>query len=318
MVLRFAKREAGLPGDALDGQAREVRVRVDAGSGRRSPQRQLGELLRGVPEALDAARHLRGVAAELLPQPHRGGVHQVGAPRLEHAVEGLRLVREQRPQVLQRRDQLLLDGGARGDVDGGRDDVVRRLAEVDVVVGVDARVAGFVQKAVGPRRDHLVRVHVGGGAGAGLVDVEHELVVPVAARDLGGGPGDRPRDVVVHVPQVAVDPRGRFLDQAQRLDEAASETLAADGEVLEGALGLGSVQGVGGDVNLAEGIALHAVAVGHSGISMDCAGGKREIPAARVSLPACCPKIMAREGCAGTGLRASTLEPITRSRPCAS
>ena len=48
-----------------------------------------------------------------------------------------------------------------------REDVVGRLAHVDVVVRVRA--------LAGERRDHLVGVHVRGGARAGLEDVDREL-----------------------------------------------------------------------------------------------------------------------------------------------
>ena len=74
------------------------------------------------------------------------------------------------------------DLAERGVVDGRRDDVVRRLPEVHVVVRVDA---------VARERGHdLVRVHVRARARAGLVDVDGELVVPVAASDLGGRVGN--------------------------------------------------------------------------------------------------------------------------------
>ena len=53
---------------------------------------------------------------------------------------------------------------AAANVDGGGDHVVAGLPAVDVVVGVRVRQAA----------DHLVGVHVGGGAAAGLEDVHHE------------------------------------------------------------------------------------------------------------------------------------------------
>ncbi len=60
-----------------------------------------------------------------------------------------------------------------GEVDSGGEDVVAGLAAIDVVVGMRAGEAG----------DDLVGVHVGGGAAAGLVDVQREMVVVLAGGD---------------------------------------------------------------------------------------------------------------------------------------
>ena len=66
---------------------------------------------------------------------------------------------------------------AAADMDGRGDDVVRRLPAVHVIVRVRAGEVG----------DHLVGVHVGGGAAAGLEDVHHKLSVEIAAGDAFGG-----------------------------------------------------------------------------------------------------------------------------------
>ena len=57
----------------------EVRVRVEAGAGRRAAERDLGDVGQRVAHALGAEPDLRGVARELLPERHRDGVHQVRA-----------------------------------------------------------------------------------------------------------------------------------------------------------------------------------------------------------------------------------------------
>ena len=77
----------------------------------------------------------------------------------------------------------------RRDVNGRRDNVIGGLAFVDVVVRMDGRfrsddAADAFDSAVG---NHLVGVHVGGGAGAGLIDVHYELVVQSALNDFVGG-----------------------------------------------------------------------------------------------------------------------------------
>ena len=90
--------------------------------------------------------------------------------------------------------ELLLDRLERRDVDGRGDHVVGRLAHVDRVVGVDRDLAAadaVVELLVGDARDHLVGVHVGRGAAAGLEDVEDELVVVLALGDRLRGLDDR-------------------------------------------------------------------------------------------------------------------------------
>ena len=91
-------------------------------------------------------------------------------------------------ESFERGEELLLDRDRRRELERGRDDVVRRLAAVDVVIRVDAPAAETVRGQMG---DDLVHVGVGRGARAGLVDVDREVVVVAALGDLGRGSGDR-------------------------------------------------------------------------------------------------------------------------------
>ena len=72
----------------------ELRVRVQAGAGGGAAERDLPDVHERRAHALLAERDLRGVAAELLAERHRDGVHQVRAPGLDDVLEALRLVRE--------------------------------------------------------------------------------------------------------------------------------------------------------------------------------------------------------------------------------
>src|SRR5439155_10492130 len=98
------------------------------------------------------------------------------------------------PERLQGRQQFVVQRPADGHVNGGGEHVVGGLPHVDVVVGVDrlllveAIAAGQLDGAVA---DDLVGVHVGRGAGAGLIDVDGELIVVLPGGDLAGGPQDR-------------------------------------------------------------------------------------------------------------------------------
>jgi hypothetical protein len=148
------------------------------------------------------------------------------------------------------------------------DDVVRGLAHVDVVVGVDglfgAEIAAHCLYCT--VRDDLVGVHVGGGPGAGLEDVEYELVVELALHDLFGGPDDGIPEVIVQKTQFMVDVRGFELDRPQCLHEAARLAQVAYGEVVEGAPRLGAEEGFSWDLYLPHRVALYAMrglALGH-------------------------------------------------------
>jgi len=90
------------------------------------------------------------------------------------------------------------------------------------------------------RGKHLVHVHVGRGAGAGLEHVDRELV-DVAALDDLGGPGDDGvghRLVDARHAEIGVDRRGRRLDVGQPLDHQRRDGLARHREVHDRPLGL--------------------------------------------------------------------------------
>ena len=175
----------------------------------------------GGADALDPLAHLGRVAAELLAQRHGHGVHQVRAAGLDDVVELACLGLERPGEALERGDQVVRQLVERGEVDGAREDVVRGLAHVDVVVGMDV--------LAGERGEHLVRVHVRGGARAGLEDVDRELVVELARGDLLGRGGDPLGLVGVEQPELGVHAGGSALDAARasgrrRRESARPET----------------------------------------------------------------------------------------------
>ena len=163
----------------------ELRMRVHAGSDGGAAERNLTEPWQRVLHARDPLADLRRIAAELLAERDGHRVHPVRAARLDHIVElrGLRLERSR--QRLHRGQQVVHGAVERCKVHGGREDVVRRLAHVDVIVRVHA--------LAGERSDHLVRVHVRARARAGLEDVDRELVVELARCNAVGGRGDTAR-----------------------------------------------------------------------------------------------------------------------------
>jgi hypothetical protein len=113
---------------------------------------------------------------------------------------------------------------------------------VDVVVRVDRRLranhaAGDRDRAIG---DHLVGVHVGLGARAGLEHHQRELEVPPAVDHLLRGLDDEIDLRLGQLPELAVGERGAFLENAERADHrpAPMETTDADREIEVRALSL--------------------------------------------------------------------------------
>ena len=198
-------------------------MRVEAGARGGAAQRDLPGAPERVPDAVAAQRDLRAVAAELLAERDGHGVHHVRAPRLDEVGELVGLGAERAGEPLERRQQVLLDAVDRGQVDGRREDVVRRLAHVHVVVRV-----GVVAGQLG---DHLVRVHVRRGARAGLEDVDRELVVVLALGHLVTGAGDALGDLGVEQAELGVDARGLGLDAAEPAHHRCRHALARDREV---------------------------------------------------------------------------------------
>ena len=174
------------------------------------------------------------------------GLHRVGELR------GLGL--ERRGQPVECGDEVIAHRERRSDVDAGRERVVAALRGVDLVVGMDLDTGARSQ--VG---DHLVGVHVGAGARAGLEDVERELAVVLAAHDRVGRGDDRARLLVGDDAECGVGGRRGCLDVRQGLDVPRLERQAADREVLDPcALGLGPPQGVARHLDLAHGVVLGA------------------------------------------------------------
>ena len=89
-----------------------------------------------------------------------------------------------------------------------------------------------------PVRDHLVDVHVRLGAGAGLPDVEREVVVELAGDDLVGRLADQVRVLVGELAEVAVHHGGGLLEHRHRPDHRVGHPVVGDREVVQRPLGL--------------------------------------------------------------------------------
>jgi hypothetical protein len=234
-------------------------VPVQARAGGRAAEGHLRQRLGRVLDAVDGLVDLRRVAAKLLSQAHGRRIHEVGASAFNHVVKLVGLFAQGVVQGVEGGEQFLLHPHPRGHVHGRRDRVVRRLRHVHVVVRVYGLAAErFSHEHGGPVADDLVGVHVRGGAAPGLEDVEHELLVVRAVDHLLRGLDDHLGRLGVEQAEVPVRLRSGLLHVAEGLDEAAGKAQVANGEVVLGALGLGAVEGVGGHLDGAEGVAFGA------------------------------------------------------------
>ena len=120
------------------------------------------------------------------------------------------LLRERVPQVHERWDQLPLHRHARRDMNGRGDDVVRRLAEVDVVIGVHR--PGDPDDLVGAASHDFVGIHVRRGARSRLIDVHDELAIQVADRYLLSRSSDGLSDLSFQVAEFPVGERRGLLE----------------------------------------------------------------------------------------------------------
>jgi hypothetical protein len=258
-VLPLPQLEAGHLPEVLDHQRGVLRLRVDAGPHRRAADVHLAEPVRGLRQLLPVALHRVTVRGELLAQPDRGGVLQVGAARLDDVVERRPLGQQRGGEGVERRER----GGKRGqhrEAHGGRDHIVGALRHVHVIVRVDRRVAParLPQQLVGPVGQHLVYVHVVAGTRAGLIHVHDELIAMLPPEDLVGRRDDgvgqprlEPAGLLVGQGRGALDPHDRVHEGRQRPE-------ARDRKVLRRAQRLDAVQRVRGDGLLAERIAFEA------------------------------------------------------------
>ena len=205
-------------GDLRGGALGELGVRVEPGADGGAADGELVEAGQHRLDALEVGVELRDVAAELLAEGERHRVLQVGAADLDDVAELFRLRRQRVTQARDRGHELVhhLLGG--GDVHRGRERVVRALRHVDVVVGVDGLLAAHLAAGQldGAVRDHLVDVHVGLGAAAGLPHEERELVAVLARDHLVGRLHEHRCLLGRQLAELLVDLRGGLLEDGHR------------------------------------------------------------------------------------------------------
>ena len=146
----------------------------------------------------------------------------------------------------------------RGDMHRGREGVVRRLSQIDVIVRVHRRLAADLaaEQLDRPVRQHLVDVHVGLGAGAGLPDIERKVVVEQAPDRLVGGAHDRAGLPLRQAAGRRIDQCRGLFDIAIGVIDALWHAVVADREMHQAALGLRAPIAVGRHLDFAHRVGL--------------------------------------------------------------
>jgi hypothetical protein len=243
----------------------EPGVRRDAGADRGRAEVDLEQLIDDRLEAGEVLGNGRSERVELLLERHRDGILQLRAPDLQDAREFGGLQAERVRQRVELRQQAL-DRAAQPDLERGRIAVVRALAAVDVIVGMESRVPalrqpGELKAEVG---DHLVDVHVGRRAGASLHDVDDELVAQSALLDLLARAIDQIGLGALECADLGVRARGGLFDAGKAEDQIGvdRDRPAADRKVVQRTAGVDAPVGVARDLLRAEAVGFDA-GLGH-------------------------------------------------------
>mmetsp|Transcript_23108 Transcript_23108/g.50917 ORF Transcript_23108/g.50917 Transcript_23108/m.50917 type:complete len:278 (+) Transcript_23108:885-1718(+) len=264
MVGGLDKWDARPIGQLLDGGPGEVLGGVDPRAHGGAAQGQLGERVQGTLGPLDPLLYLGGVAAEHLSEGDRRGIHQMGPPALHNIIPLLGLLFQRLVQLGQRRDKLRLQPSRRRHLQRGRDDIIRRLAHVHIIVRVDRgpgpELAPDLQD--GQVADDLVGVHVAAGATSGLEDLNDKLAVVLAAVDLISRLNDRGHILVppLELAQLPVRHRTRLLHQPQAVHKMRMHGAPRDAplrpEIFHSPLGLRPIHSIVRHVHLAHTVLL--------------------------------------------------------------
>ena len=200
-----------------------------------------------------------GKGVEFLAGGHRNGVLQLRAAHLDDVLELHALGAEGVDQVLQGLLQVAVHP-EEGIAEGGGIGVVGALGAVHVVIGRAILVFAFfvahqLQGAVG---DDLVGVHIHRSAGAALHHIHRELVPQLAGHNLLAGRHDGVADLLGHHAQFRVGGGRSHLYIGHRDDVLRIVVHMRGGNlvVVDGALGLYAVIGIGRNLEFADQVAL--------------------------------------------------------------
>ena len=163
-------------------------------------------------------------------------------------------------QLIQSRQELILNGDHCCNVHGGGEGVIGGLGHIDVIVGMQQLAA---DQFIAPVGNDFIHIHIGLGTGAGLPDHQREVVSQFSGNHFIRSGADGCEFLTGHLFrfQGVVCQGGTFFQNAEGMDDFRGHRLPAntDGEILNGALGLGAPVFVGRDFHLTHGVVFNAV-----------------------------------------------------------
>ncbi len=244
LVLGAGERQPGLPRQ-LGGHAHaERRMGVEPGAHRGATHGQcIDRPQRGV-DGAPCQIELGDVARKFLPEGERRGVLQMGAADFDDVGERFRLGLQGGAQGDECGQQILHGLRSGGHMHGRGENVIRRLPHIDLIVGMHAarQTHATAQQHRGAVGEHLVHVHIGLRARAGLPDRQRKLVGIAFGNDLIGRLDNGLRGAQIEFAQLGIHAGAGPLDQRQGADELARHLLGGNREMLQRALRLRAPQ----------------------------------------------------------------------------
>jgi hypothetical protein len=267
MVLRLPNLDAETRREPLANFARELGMRVHPRPDRRSSEGEFGEVGLRFLDTLDAALDLPGIPPEFLPESYGSRILKMSSPRFDDIIKFGRLRFEGGFHPFERGKEVFFYPDQSREMDGGRDDVVRRLSAVHVVVRVDGLLRADLpaENLDRPVRDDLVRIHIRGSSAPGLENIHDEMLVMLPGDDLFGGPDDGVLQIAVEAAEFIVHLRGFEFHGSDGLYEAARKADSGYREIVEGASGLRPVKSLGRNFDLPHRVSFGALScvLGH-------------------------------------------------------
>ena len=235
------KRQTGDVGDAPGGLHVIAGRCVEPCPHGRAADGQGIEAVQASPGPIDAQRYLPGIPRKLLPKGQGRGILKVGSADLDDVPKCPCFFFQSLMQMGKRRDEAAGHGFDGGDVHHRGKDVVGGLGHVHMVVGVNGALVPppAAGRFNGPVGDHLVGVHVGLGAAAGLPDHQGKVIIQFPPGDLLGRRDDEGADIGIQHPQSHIGLGTGHFEDAQGSNHLPGHPFVTDGKVFEGALGLG-------------------------------------------------------------------------------
>ena len=212
----------------------------------------------GCGQPMDAVAESVAPGADFIAKAQRYCVLQMGSSDLDDVPPGIGLGIETGDQLIQFRQQRLLQLQSSCHMNRRWEDVVCGLGPADVVVGMEGTVRAEALPGLlgGEVADHLIHVHVRLGSAAGLPDAQGELIIVLACLARLTSPLDQGHLLVVQQTMAAVHGCAALFDPCQGMNQLRWNLLMTDGEVVEGSLGLGSPERCSGDVDSADAVLL--------------------------------------------------------------